>query len=472
MHGSFCVYPVLLCACSSCTPRQSTASVEAGPSWYVPDRVDATAPDGPAGAASGASASDGALSFDGAAPDGAANPFNVGQWNPVPGLACGVLVAADPNFSVPVFQWTACATDASGCQRFDVNWPSPSMRKLGFTTWESVRIVNGQPLIHYWRAYSNNQYEAQSGIFVVETLSGNHLFAMGQFLDPNTSCLGVEAIGERGIAMALAHGAVPNNGYFTVWSSWSAANALSFSSHSLADFGLDSKLGQVTNGAVGAGPLFLELQGPDSVGVYDMDHDKFIPTSPRLVGEIPMAVSDGALAFEFSAAYGVDLIRPDGSWANVIVPTSPAPRRVSAYGVDRSNAQGLAWMESDYGNSWSNSVLWTSPYATSAAVLQPRKVAAIADALGAGGVGMVVNAGVVLNLVGKDKALVTRLSDGMGWLITAQPGDAFTAPLWVDDSEVWLAVGQAALSSWTASFTGIVRYSRSALGTPTVMPGI
>jgi hypothetical protein len=185
-----------------------------------------------------------------------------------------------------------------------------------------------------------------------------------------------------------------------------------------------------------------------------------------------MAVSDGALVFEYNSTYGVDLVREDGSWANVIPSTGPPTRRVSAYGVDRSRLQQLAWVESDYGYSWSNSVIWTAPYATSRSALQAREVAVLPDTLGRGGLYMSVNAGIVLNLVDKDKALLTRLSDGAGWLIQAEPGDAFVVPLWVDDSEVWLAIGLAAEPNWSATYTGMVRYTRASLGQPSVDAGL
>jgi hypothetical protein len=460
-------------ACSGCSTNSSAPISDAAADGVAESSREASIGDAGAGEAPLADAfvADAGFVFDGNVPDGAINPFGSGQWSTIPGLPCLDPVAADPNASVPALTWMPCASGRSGCQRFDVNWPSPTQRKLGFDRWETVRMVNGQALLRDWRVYSNSPYTAQAGMFVVETLTGTRLFAMGFFAD-TTACLAVQTIGERGIAMGLAGGVLPNITYYMVSSAWRDPNMLTFRAHAPADFGLDPQVGALNQGSVGAGPLFLELQGPDSVGIYDIDHDKFIPTSPKLVGEGTMAVTDGALAFDFNSTYGVDLIHPDGSWANVIVPSAPAPRRVSAFGIDRSSGQQLTWVESDYGGSWSNSVIWTSPYATSTAGLAPRKVAVLADVLGRGGLYMPVNAGAVLNLVDKDKALVTRLSDGMGWLITAEPGDAFTQPLWVDDNEVWIAIGPASDPSWTATLTGIVRFTRASLGAPTVMPGL
>jgi hypothetical protein len=448
-------------ACSGCSTSPSEQPTDAAADVSreaEPSTSDANVPDA-------------GLSFDGGAPSGSIDPFDAGQWSAIPGLPCHDLLAASPDTSVPALTWVPCASGRSGCQRFDVGWPSPTQRKLGFNRWETVRMVNGQALLSYGRLYSNSPYSPQAGMFLVETLAGSRLFAMGYFVD-SAICFEMGAIGERGIVMSLVAGSPPSSTYYLLSSAWSNPNAFAVRSHTAGDLGLDPTQGVINEGSVGAGPLFLELKGPDSVGVYDIDHDRFIPTAPKLVGEGTMAVTDGALAFDFNSTYGVDLVHPDGSWSNVIVPSAPSPRRVSAFGVDRSNGQQLAWVESDYGSSWSNSIIWTSPYASSGTGLAPRKVAVLADALGRGGLYMPVNAGAVLNVVAKDKALVTRLSDGVGWLITAEAGDAFTQPLWVDDNEVWIAIGPASNPSWTATLTGIVRFARASLGPPTVTPGL
>jgi hypothetical protein len=460
----------MVSGCTACSTPASNAGGDSGTDAPVTVRpsdagrsvgLDGGAPEDAAG-----------YNFDGNVPDGHVNPFGVGRWDPVPGLNCGILLAADPNVSVPSFSWTPCRSGRPGCQRFDVNWPAPIQGKMGFMLWEAVRLVNGQPLMLDGRIYSNSPYAPQASVFVVETLSGNRLFAMGQFIDAQTSCFGVETVGDRGLALALIHGILPNIEYFMLSSSWASPNALSFRRHALADFGLDLTKGVIQQGAIGKGRMFLELKNPASIAIYDPDQDLFVPTSPTLLGENPLAVSDGALAFAFNTSFGVNLVRPDGSWAEVLLPTGPPPRRISSFGIDRSNAQQLAWVESDYGFSWSNSVIWTSAYATSHAGLQPRKIAVLSDVRGAGGLYMVVNAGVALNLVDKNKALLTRLSDGMGWSITAEPGDAFTLPLWADDSEVWLAIGDATDPSWQASFTGMARFARASLGAPSVPPGL
>jgi hypothetical protein len=185
-----------------------------------------------------------------------------------------------------------------------------------------------------------------------------------------------------------------------------------------------------------------------------------------------MAVADGALAYDLTtASFGIDLVHADGTWLELIAPSSP--HLVSAFAVDRANAQQIVWVESDsLGVIDGNSVIWTAPYATTTTGIARRRVALLNDALGRGGDRMVVNAGVALNLIDKDKALLTRLFDGMGWLVTAESGDAFTQPLWADDNEVWISTGMAADNSWQAEQTGILRIARSSLGAPTVLSGL
>ncbi|MGH7435824.1 MAG: hypothetical protein ACRENE_09130, partial [Polyangiaceae bacterium] len=132
----------------------------------------------------------------------------------------------------------------------------------------------------------------QASIFLVEALSGNHLFAMGQFVDPtmvdlSTICLGIDAVGDHGIALAVGHMDASSNTlhYYLTSSSWAAPNSLQFHDFSLPALGLDSKLGQINEASMGAGSLFLELKGPSGVGIYNVDTFNFHAASPTLIGE-------------------------------------------------------------------------------------------------------------------------------------------------------------------------------------------
>jgi hypothetical protein len=146
---------------------------------------------------------------------------------------------------------------------------------------------------------------------------------------------------------------------------------------------------------------------------------------------------------------------------------------VSSYAVERSASDALVWFESDMDTfGYVNTTVWTTPYASTAAAVQRRKVAVLPDGWKGGGADAVANKGVVLNFIAIDRALLTRLSDGMGWDIAPEPGEAFVRPLWVDDDEVWMATCDAKLGAGCRpSMHGIQRASRASLGAPTVPRG-
>jgi hypothetical protein len=233
-------------------------------------------------------------------------------------------------------------------------------------------------------------------------------------------------------------------------------------------------LGDAPSAVLGSAAFFIGTNGPDSVDVFDLASQKvIIPNTPqRLPGEEPRAVADGALVQDYDLPYSVDLLRTDGSYVKLIAPASP--HLVSWVAVDRSNADALVWVESDQmAFAYVNSVIWTAPYTNDPSSLVRRKVALIGnDTLRYGGSGMVVNAGVALDLIAPTTALLTRLSDGTGWTVAAEPGRPFVVPVWVDDNDVWLTTADGTLKGYTAYESGVVRIARSSLGPPNVMPGI
>jgi hypothetical protein len=219
--------------------------------------------------------------------------------------------------------------------------------------------------------------------------------------------------------------------------------------------------------------FYVETKGPDSVDIFDLTSQKFVvPASPqRLPGEGPRAVADGALVLDSTAPFRIDLLRMDGSYTLLVPPT--APQVVTSFALDRSNGDALVWVESDDQATYLNSVIWTAPYATSQASLARRKVALVAnDTLHHGGLGMVANRGVALNLIDPSHALLTRLSDGMGWTVAAEPGRPFVWPVWVDDDSVWVTTADGTLKGYTSYPSGMVRIARSSLGAPSVSPGL
>ena len=130
------------------------------------------------------------------------------------------------------------------------------------------------------------------------------------------------------------------------------------------------------------------------------------------------------------------------------------------------------WVESDYGLQYVNSTIWTAPLAASESQLVRKKVAKLADTLERGGARGVANRGILLNLVGRNTALLTRLSDGMGWLVQGEPNERFVDPVWVDDDDVLIETAPDPDGDKEAPATSILRLSRATLGEPTVPSGL
>ncbi len=185
----------------------------------------------------------------------------------------------------------------------------------------------------------------------------------------------------------------------------------------------------------------------------------------------PTSSPGGTFVFDYASPTGIGFAGWDGSYSILRKPVSGSD--VTWYAVDHATS-ALVWVEgASSGNGISSSVIWTSPVATTPSGLQPRPVAALVDdSLGAGGYNMIANAGMALNVVGSGAALLTRLSDGMSLLISAEPGTVFVRPVWVDENEVWISTAGSQLPNPRSTQSGILRLQRSALGPATLPPGL
>ncbi len=140
--------------------------------------------------------------------------------------------------------------------------------------------------------------------------------------------------------------------------------------------------------------------------------------------------------------------------------------------MDRSAGNDLAWVESDDGFEYKNAVRWTAPLATSEGAIVRRKVAKLDDPLFRGGARSLANKGVLLSIAGRTTAVLTRLSDGMGWLSQAEPQQRFVDAVWVDDNDVFLETADDPTPQYDLPQSGIMRLSRATLGAPTVPSGL
>jgi len=408
--------------------------------------------------------------FDGGVVDAGFNPF-VGRWSLIPGAppSCDALVADDPASSVGPLKWERCASGRSGCRQLVVNWTTEPGHVIDVHRTDVVRLVQSTPYIVYRRLYIKNLIEPLAYIDVVQPLDQNPLFATGAFTVAPNPCGPTTSIGERGIAIEAHPPGAPAVEVLT-WSSWSQPVTLTTALVDLTQFGLNAG-GYIQHSVIGTDAIYLETKYPDSIDVFSLvDRRVIVPRVPmRIPAEQPRTVAEGALVQDFLDPYSIDLLKSDGSYDKLVAPS--APHAITSLAVDRSSPSSLVWVESDGDGPFTNEVIWVSPYASTAAGIARRKVALLADTNGRGGGSMVANRGVVLNVVADQKAVLTRLSDGMGWDIHADSGSGFVDALWVDDDEVWLSTASLARRNFRAYTSGIVRIARSSLGLPTVSPG-
>jgi hypothetical protein len=297
------------------------------------------------------------------------------------------------------------------------------------------------------------------------------MLAAGEFVQPKlpNACGANVVVGSPGVFMELTGTDLTRRSF--AWSPWNDLHTFRTSTFSTAQLGFNAQVEDVWTMGVNGTTAFLGFASTAIVDAIDLGSGALTMPQPRTAIASPRAVSDGALT-AVGNGLGIDLMRPDGSWTQLL--KSTAPHFIADFSVDRAMGQQIAWVEADTtGSGCGGGILWTSPYAATPQGIAKRKVAAVNDPLGRCGIGLVANAGVVLTLTDVNKAQITRLSDGMGWVIPAEASDDFSQPLWVDDNEAWIATGPSANTTggWT-SYTGILRIQRPALGPPTVPPGL
>jgi hypothetical protein len=203
---------------------------------------------------------------------------------------------------------------------------------------------------------------------------------------------------------------------------------------------------------------------------FIVNHGTGATTFPRDNGirmsfDAPRDLPGGFLVRYSGPGFPVVYLKNDGSWTPLL--TTSGGRYVTGYAIDRTNANALVWVEGTGLAPSSNSVLYTSPLATTAAGLIPRRVTAFDDPSARGGPFIIAAHGMVLNDVSTTRALLTRLSDGASWAIAPEPGMGFGNPLWVDDNYVYLITGKRYDNDVVESQT-MLRIDRATLGAPTI----
>lgn len=419
--------------------------------------------------------SDGGLADMGSLP--LEDPFP-GVWNPVPSTpaSCKYLYAANP--AALRSKWIACPSGRAGCRKLDTYWTKrPGMLVSSKIGLDPARIADGKAILRvrrYWPGPIPNPYYAY--VDVIEPLDGDPIAAIGAAPTWDSNGLGrtcwIQAIfGDYGVGFMarptdLFDAAASPNEDVWGWAPWSSPGAFTTLTTKPAEWDAGGS-SRFLEGTLGSDHLWSSTDTPLTPGILTLATKAIRVADRPPAAQWPIAVPDGALVAEISDTSAVRLLKADGSSARIITATE-APF-VSWYLVDRSNANQLVWLESDFGF---DATIFTAPYATTAGALVRTKVAKFSDTLQRAGTRGIANAGVFLGLVDQNKAIVIRLSDGMGWLIEGEPNERFVEPVWVDDADVLIETAPDPPGPQQYSPTSILRLARANLGAPSVPSGL
>jgi hypothetical protein len=458
--------PSLWIGCSDSSPAGTSAVVaEAG-----------ITPEGP-------SPTTDALAADpGMDASGETTPFP-GAWSTAPGTPayCNLRIADNPASLAS--KWIACPSGRVGCRQIDTSWTNNQGQKLeAQTVSDPIRLVGDVPYFKIRRTWppadpTKGPWFAFAD--VIEPLDGAPVIAVGaaafQYQGEPRWCSIAGAFGDYGFGFF----AVPRDPAIPLsmmgadltifgWASWADPGSLTTKAWSPSEIGAPGAyFVSVTMGDRG---FWLDGLSPKTTYGFDVTTQTGLLAQDRQHTEAPVGVPGGALVFETSSPYAIAFLKDDGSHGRLITPT--APQYVTWKTMDRSSGNDLVWVESDDGFEYKNATLWTAPLRASEGAIVRRKVAKLDDALFRGGARSPANKGVFLSLVGRSTALLTRLSDGMGWLIQAEPQQRFVDSVWVDDNDVFLETAEDPTPQYDLPQSGIMRLSRATLGAPTVPSGL
>jgi len=400
------------------------------------------------------------------------------QWAPIPGLPqeCGERIALDPNTAVPKLDWKPCSAKwGPGCKRVDNTWSKWPYGSISPGLDEVVRRLNGTIRVSYLRTEWKDHLNFDRSYSVIEDAQGRRLAAMG-VAPPKSglSCSGRMFLGKDSVAAAAA-GRAGRTQEFLAVGPRSLPPKLTAHVTPLVDFEITDPF-LVTLGT--RGQVFY-AGDPPSTAIYDPSSRKL--TRPKtdagkLLDVFPYtAAEEGALTIGNDAAgypLRVGYMSPEGVHSPLFE-AEPA-HYVTGLTLDRGvDPPQIVWTEArDEGGSFASTELWTSPFATTAAGIAKRLVAKDAFAPGFGFIGVSADRGRALFRNGIQSARVVRLSDGMGWSLQADAGEAFPNIAGIGDDEAWIFVTQPDPKvDNLPGETGLLRARIDDLGPPTVPRG-
>lgn len=401
--------------------------------------------------------------FDGVVDLGADTPF-VGTWSTIPGASpCDAVFSLDPG-SFPQMKWTSCSSATSGCRQLVTDWAPSTSWAINILNPDAVRLVSGRPLVNYVRRYARpDGINVDFAIEVIQPIDDKPIAAIGTNDTHKDSCSLPINAGEFGLVINGTYKGAPSLADTEIlsWAAWSSPAA--FGPAALIKY---SALGggEPQSVAVGNGNIFVQMLGAGTSVFDPVTRRPILLTDGMPPAEGAVAVGGGAFGSSFN--HGVAYIGENATWSDVI--KSGSGKGVTWVGVDRSLSNAIVYVEVDLTGVPSNPVLWTSPFGTTPGAMAARAVAKIATTgVDNPGYGMVANEGFALVKTAPSKAVVFRLSDGVGWTIDASPLTV-VQPVWISAKEAWISV-----SSRSDGYeTGILRFSRSGWGPPDVDAGI
>ena len=397
-----------------------------------------------------------------------------GEWKPLPGVPSGsCLYATEPAKSIDPLEWEPCPNRV-GCKRLKVTW-TPFYGSLYFEAQEPVVPIAGVPHIMFRRDHPDQQYAPGHQLIAeVEDLAGNVKSAIASglgALSSPTSCLALNgSIGPDlfgllvGVSSELE---APDRVVHVAWSPLNAPGAIATRAVRNSD------LGPASLAAVQTGQNRVLLQTADyRYGMIDTASRALVPRQGAHPSYLmPRPTAGGFLVLDWDDPAGLAFLSNANTFTNIYRPSGG--RQVTSVHLDRSDGDRMVWVEGTDESPSTDTVYWTAPLTKNGGTIQPRRITAFEDPTGTGGVYAALSQGLIVNY-GYDYALLTRISDGWSWKIPANPGEYFWRGVWVDDSEVWLAVGIPSSPSGNPALglllTGMVRFSRAELGAPTIPP--
>jgi hypothetical protein len=322
-------------------------------------------------------------------------------------------------------------------------------------------------------------------MYVLEPLDQTPVLAIGSAAialvnDAPRSCLVEVGFGDYGAAYNVRQydprqPAVQDNGSDEIglgWAPWGALDTFTVKKVNVTEFGLSSKSGYLIEPVVGEASFWATSSAPESVGIFELATQSARLLKDKRNAEEPTPVPGGVLAFDTGTSpFAIIHAKDDGTFTRVVTPTSP--QVLSSKAVDRSNGNALVWVESDNTVPYTNSTLWTAPFATSESSLVRRKVAKLVDSTFSAGLGGIANDGVFLSVSRRNEATITRLSDGAQWKVSGEPGERIVYPIWVNNDEAILEIAPDPTGQPpNEPAYGLLRIARSTLGPPTFPPGL